>query len=384
MRFLSKKKLILILLLITNIISSQTPEIRNMRCSQANRKFEGYKCVKENKIGSGASGVVFQLKKVNTSQLYILKAQDSASKKIEKNKDLSYLIKLNDIPGVIHLEDYKFEDDILYEILEMGELGDLKKNLRSNYFNDQKNIVKVFKKLIEAIDDIHSEDVVHADIKSDNIVLKSDYTPKIIDFDLSVPLGAKKGGRGTIPYMDPLILESWGKYYIRYNPSIDIYSLGIVLYEMVNKKVPFEGTISSVYFAQKLESYIIPQGTLRILAILIEGCLQRSLRKRFNSEKILDYIYDFNSKGSNSDVLQDDVDIDMNQKIFSHDEDDSESINEVKVDRNKGENVVFFLVICLVAIFGILGVIFYRIWQNDMKEDVSQQTMEIAIVKDEE
>lgn len=375
------KKTLLFILIISQIISIKDDEIKNLKCSDVEKEFPLYKCLQDRKIAEGASGIAFKAYKDET--LYILKAQKSNTSKIEKNSDLNYLLKLQNTPGIIQLEEYTFKNDLLFEVLEFGELGDLKKNLNTKYFKNQKNILKCFKTLITTINTIHDKNIIHADLKSENIVLKANNSPKIIDFDLSVKLNSKKGGRGTVPYMDPLIIESWGKYHIRYTPAVDIFSLGIILYEMITKKVPFKGSMSEVYFAQRLDSYVIPKGTFRILAVLVEGCLQRKLSKRFDGDRILDLVHRFEVFAENSGVLDQDLEIDMNQKILSFDESDKV---ESEVLSRGGDRVLFFFAVCMVGVFFVMGIIFWRIWRDLGKEeeDTEKQPMEISIVNEED
>ena len=132
--------------------------------------------------------------------------------------------------------------------MEFAENGNLFNyiNLNQNKVNDLEFIKPLYQKICEAIQFIHNDNLIHRDLKPENILLTKDLVPKICDFGWSVMVKrgqSRKTFCGTYEYMAPEILES-----NKYNKSVDIWSLGILLYELIHGFSPFEGkTAHEIY-----------------------------------------------------------------------------------------------------------------------------------------
>ncbi len=108
----------------------------------------------------------------------------------------------------------------------------------------------ILSKTARGIQKAHERGVIHRDLKPDNIMIDADGEPVVMDFGLAVRQDegeeriTKDGALvGSPAYMSPEQAE--GKKSL-IGPSTDVYSLGVVLYEMLTQKLPFEGSIMSV------------------------------------------------------------------------------------------------------------------------------------------
>jgi serine/threonine-protein kinase len=129
---------------------------------------------------------------------------------------------------------------IVMEYLEGQTLGHLMHTIRPM---PEADALKIVSRICEALHYMHEHDVVHRDLKPDNIMICSDGSLRIMDFGIAKFEGARRltfGGftpaMGTPDYMAPEQVK--GK---RGDARTDIYSLGAILYEMVTGSVPFEG-----------------------------------------------------------------------------------------------------------------------------------------------
>ena len=150
-------------------------------------------------------------------------------------------------PNIISFKDV-FKDtklDYFYIVMEYADDGDLSKKIKQQqkkkiekYFPEEK-ILKYFYQICKGINYIHSKNVIHRDIKSQNIFLMKNGNVKIGDFGIAKSLSKTKSNAmtiiGTPYYFSPEIINGEP-----YNYKTDIWSLGVVLYEMCNLKLPFD------------------------------------------------------------------------------------------------------------------------------------------------
>ena len=172
----------------------------------------------------------------------------------EENKKQIYneakIMKKLSHPNVISFKDV-FRDtklDYFYIVMEYADDGDLNKKIKlqqnkksiDKYFSEE-IILKYFYQICQGINYIHSQNVIHRDIKSQNIFLMKSGEIKIGDFGIAKALSKTKSNAmtiiGTPYYFSPEIING-----DPYNYKTDIWSLGVVLYEMCNLKLPFDSS----------------------------------------------------------------------------------------------------------------------------------------------
>jgi calcium-dependent protein kinase len=152
------------------------------------------------------------------------------------------LIRSMDHPSVLKLHDF-FEDSCnYYLVMEYVKGGDLLTKLEKTGRLSEKEAAKVMKQLLSALAFMHSHNVIHRDVKCENVLIEENQgqvVVKLIDFDTIIQLSDDKkcvGKYGTVYYMAPEVING------AYNEKCDIWSAGIVLYSMITKTFPFGGT----------------------------------------------------------------------------------------------------------------------------------------------
>ena len=149
-------------------------------------------------------------------------------------------------------------------------------------------IAKVlFKQIIEAIGYIHTRNIVHRDIKLDNILLDGKGNVKIGDFGVSrlyVEGQVMKEQWGTPAYIAPEILEDKG--YKGY--AVDIWSAGVVLYSMLYGSVPFKANnMEELHTMIMAGNYTLKEDISAEARDLLRGMLEKNPKKRLPVSKIL-------------------------------------------------------------------------------------------------
>lgn len=138
--------------------------------------------------------------------------------------------------------------------------------------------------MIEALKYIHSKDVIHRDIKPENI-LDCDGTIKLADFGLSVhaPSQKRKSICGTTDYFPPEMLKS----NICYDKKIDIWSIGVLTYEFVVGKPPFDA-MSNEETKKRIRKldYAFPFHLSQLCRHFIKLCLQVDPNRRASIDQL--------------------------------------------------------------------------------------------------
>ena len=194
------------------------------------------------KIGSGAFGDVYlainKIDKKKYAIKHILK-----KRVLENNCSLSIIYKeietqiIIDHPNIIRLYSYYENNDNIYLILEYLNKGTLFSKIRKKKKLSEKESFNYFIQILNAINFLHENHFVHRDIKPENILLDSNDNVKLCDFGWCVNLKkneTRKTFCGTFEYMAPEIV-----YEENYDTSVDIWALGILLYEMLHGYSPF-------------------------------------------------------------------------------------------------------------------------------------------------
>ena len=153
-------------------------------------------------------------------------------------------------PSIVTIYDVCDEGDISYILMEYVEGVSLKAFEEQNGRMDPMLAVALTAQLASALDHAHKHNIIHCDIKPQNIVLTEAMVPKIVDFGISrivsnETMAFTASVVGSVHYFSPEQAQG-----LAVTAQSDIYSLGIVFYEMLTGKVPFDGN-NAVSVARK-------------------------------------------------------------------------------------------------------------------------------------
>lgn len=197
------------------------------------------------KIGEGAFGKVFTAINAKTNVQIAIKTIDKINLMTESNRNVlqSELSIYNSVEHPFLTQFYATTEDNagVYVALECGEKGSLLDRIASVKKLKEPQACKIFCEILSALKYLHNTaNIVHRDIKAENIVVDSNDDIRLIDFGLSSFLKSNNELNeicGTFPYSSPEMLRG-----IPYTKSVDIWSCGILLYLMVTGVFPFNGT----------------------------------------------------------------------------------------------------------------------------------------------
>ncbi|MFA7481669.1 MAG: protein kinase [Vulcanimicrobiota bacterium] len=144
-------------------------------------------------------------------------------------------------PNVVHCYEYNTVDNLDFIVMEYVDGGNLRTFV--NEAKDLAEIVTAYCAICDGLQHIHSQGIVHRDVKPGNILFTSDGIPKITDFGISRRLDSDtqltQTGTvlGTCSFLAPeMILKTSGL-----TPSADLYSLGVCLFESITGELPIKG-----------------------------------------------------------------------------------------------------------------------------------------------
>ena len=193
-------------------------------------------------LGRGSFGVVYKARKCSVGRpcaVKFLKVEDRATSKavMRELASLEHLAQL-DHPNLVGIEDRGEVEGIPYIVMEYGGEETLAARLAGREGLPREEALAVLASICGAVQSLHDHGIIHFDIKPGNIYLRNG-RPRLGDYGLARLITESRRtlsfGRGTPLYMAPELLEGKG------DERSDIYSLGVLLFECLSGRPPFEG-----------------------------------------------------------------------------------------------------------------------------------------------
>ena len=249
-------------------------------------------------LGEGSFGKAFLCQKESDGSFCVIK-QILIEGMDKKEKD-DVLNEANILAKLDHQNIIKFYDlfeskkpkNMINIVTEYADGGDLSEKIKerknkNNYFTESE-ILDYFSQICMAIRHIHEKKIIHRDLKSGNIFLMKNGLVKLGDFGIAKGFqkttDKAKTMVGTPYYLSPEILE--GK---PYDAKSDIWSLGVLLYEMMTFKMPFNANSFPMLSVKIMRGNYIPPPTnyTKDIRELVSKCLLVEPKKRPTIQEIL-------------------------------------------------------------------------------------------------
>ncbi len=247
------------------------------------------------KLGKGGFGTVYRAWDNNVDEYKALKVIDNIfydDKRViaSLKKETKLLLKLNS-KYVVRIFDVHLQGDVKFIDMEYIDGGDLVDLMLS--YDDEKvpedKVIEIAIQICQGMIDIHAHNIIHKDLKPQNVMLTKSGQVKIMDFGISETFRSsmsrmkETSKSGTPAYMSPeqLLGKDVGK-------ESDIWSFGVMLYELLSGKQLYTGSsVNEVYFQIQNREYEVIDNVPDFMNSVLEKCVVQSFKDRFSDFETL-------------------------------------------------------------------------------------------------
>lgn len=285
-------------------------------------------------------------------------------------------------PNIVSIYDVGNEGDINYIVMEYVEGYTLKKVIEQSGKLTWRATVKIASQICSGLEHAHKNHIIHRDIKSQNILVNEELVAKVTDFGIArassnSTITMTGNTIGSVHYFSPE--QAKGQHT---DEKSDIYSLGIVMYEMITGHVPFDAeTPVSVALKQIQEIPIPPIQFDNQMPVAVNDIIMKALQKepRLRYQSATEMLKDLQSAFENpqntvvadknigaTTVMPSVTENMINERVTKSVNTESENMSrKKKKEMSTGKSLfAFFIALIFVAI--ISGVAFSNIWKSIM------------------
>lgn len=258
------------------------------------------------KIGAGGMSDVYKAKDHTLGRFVAIKVL-----KQEFSEDVNFVTKFRteaqsaaglEHPNIVNIYDVGSQDGMYYIVMEYVEGITLKTYIEKKGQLSFKEAISIAIQVGRGIEAAHNKNIIHRDIKPQNIIISTEGKVKVTDFGIARAASANtinSDVMGSVHYSSP---EQARNGFV--DGKSDIYSLGIVMYEMVTGRVPFDGDTTVAVAIQHLqEEMVSPSAYAPDLPISLEKiilkCTQKNADRRY--ENMADLLVDLKKSLINPD-----------------------------------------------------------------------------------
>ena len=246
------------------------------------------------RIGGGGMSEVYKAKCHKLNRYVAIKVL-----KEEFGRDANFVKKFNieaqaaaglSHPNIVNIYDVVNENNMHFIVMELIEGITLKDYIASKGMLDIKEAVNIALQVAKGLECAHERNIVHRDVKPQNIIISVDGTVKVADFGIAKATTEETINAfalGSVHYISPE--QAKGAYT---DIRSDIYSLGVSLYEMISGRVPFNGENAVAVALAHVEEVVTPPSIYNSkispeLETIVLKCMQKSPDRRYQNLKEL-------------------------------------------------------------------------------------------------
>ncbi len=269
-------------------------------------------------------------------------------------------------PNIVGIYDVGEEDDIYYIVMEYVHGKTLKDYIREKGKLDPIEAISIAKQISYALEHAHKNGVVHRDIKPQNIMITDEKIIKVTDFGIaraSSTVTMTNTGKvmGSVHYFSPE--QARGGYI---DHRTDIYSLGVVMYEMIAGRLPYDAespiTVALKHIQETvIEPIKIDHSIPNALNDIVMKAMQKDMSKRY--QNIRDLIGDLELAQTSPNTMLFNWEIEKEKtRVISVEEIDEEIDKKKKVKKRSRTIKILFGTLSILMLLVIAGIFAFNKW----------------------
>lgn len=300
-------------------------------------------------------------------------------------------------PNIVNIYDVGSEDGLYFIIMEYVDGITLKTYIEKKGHLNYKEVISIAIQVGRGIEAAHNNKIIHRDIKPQNIIISKEGKVKVTDFGIARAASGNTVSAdvmGSVHYISP---EQARNGYV--TAQSDIYSLGIVMYEMATGRVPFDGDTAVAVALKHLQGEMTPPSQLvsdipiSLERIIIKSTMKSPERRYINIDELLidlkkalvtpneDFVVipDTNDNDKTKIITQDDLDKirensdpDMSE-YTGEDEDDLEDDSKLNPKMEKAVTIMVIAAAAIIALLFLFLIANYFGWMNGSKSSKSNK-----------
>ena len=197
-------------------------------------------------IGRGGMGIVYLAEHIKLQRRFAVKSLAPELTQKSQFRDRFYQEARNqallDHPNIVQATDFFDTDGQFFLVMENVDGEDLGTLIRTEGKLPEKQALRIIKGVLEGLNFAHKKGIIHRDIKPSNILLDSDGRPRITDFGIAILVGDERLTQTGVTVGSPWYMSPEQIIHPQdIDHRSDVYSAGILLYEMLTGEVPFDG-----------------------------------------------------------------------------------------------------------------------------------------------
>jgi serine/threonine-protein kinase len=258
-------------------------------------RFAEYELLEE--IGQGGMGTVYRARLIPTSLVVALKrirpgglAGAEAARLFREEVETAAALRHPNIVPIYHVGEHDGQPFYTMALVERGSLD----RHRSRFQGDFRRTAELVARIARAVHYAHQRRILHRDLKPGNVLLDADWLPQVGDFGLAGRLDESGGiaaegpPMGSLPWMAPEAVRGD----TRLTTGVDIWALGVILYELLTGARPFQGSDRQAMRSRILEQEPAAPRSInprlpRDLDAVCRRCLHRAPDQRYESANAL-------------------------------------------------------------------------------------------------
>ena len=326
-----------------------------------------------NRIGNGGMATVYKAKDLTLNRFVAVKVLRE-----EFTTDVEFIKRFNieaqsaaslAHPNIVSIFDVGQEDNIYYIVMELIQGKTLKQIIAESGILPWKWSVNIAIQIASALEAAHKNNIVHRDIKPHNIIITEDGVAKVTDFGIAKAVSnstitAFGTTIGSVHYFSPE--HARGGYT---DAKSDLYSLGIVMYEMLTGRVPFDAdTPVSIALKHMQEKPVEPIKLNPSIPLAVNQIIMKAMRKDPNEryQSATEMLRDLNAALKNPEgnfVENENIDMNRTQVMGTITDDMLEKNKKVEEHKKQSKLKQYFekhpkmKIVMLVAIFILVFVV---------------------------